>query len=107
MVSSIGIDGGILVTARAEGFRVDVATTVPPKVPAAAFNAEMNGASVAEHDGHIFLADLTALRAVGDDHKEDFSSSVNFSALMYPMNVEKASILPGDAPEAREKHRTV
>jgi hypothetical protein len=63
----------------------------------------MNGTSVAEHDGHFFLADLTVFLAVGDNHGECFSSSVKFSALIYPMSMEKASPLPESVPQGRRK----
>jgi hypothetical protein len=32
----------------------------------------MSGTSVAEHNGHFFLADLTEFLAVGDNHGERF-----------------------------------
>jgi hypothetical protein len=63
----------------------------------------MNGTSVAEHDGHFFLADLTVFLAVGDNHGERFSSFVKFSALIYPMSMEKASPLPESVPKAHRK----
>jgi hypothetical protein len=59
----------------------------------------MNGTSVAEHDGCFFLTDLTVFLAVGHNHGERFSSSVKFSALIYPMSMEKASPLPESVPK--------
>jgi hypothetical protein len=67
----------------------------------------MDGTSVTENDRHLILADLTAYRAVGDNHGELFSSSVNFSALIYPMSAEKASTLPESTPRDREKRCTL
>jgi hypothetical protein len=67
----------------------------------------MSGTSVAEHNGHFFLADLTEFLAVGDNHGERFSSFVKFSALIYPMSMEKASPLPESVPQERRKQSTV
>jgi hypothetical protein len=67
----------------------------------------MNGTSVAEHNGHFFLADLTEFLAVGDNHGERFSSFVKFSALIYPMSMEKASPLPESTSKECRKRCTV
>jgi hypothetical protein len=77
--------------------------TVTPEVPTAAVFAKMDRTAVAQDDGHLFPADLTEFLAVGDDHGEYFSWSVNFPALIYMMNVEKASALPESGPEKDRK----
>ena len=82
------IDGGILVAARAKGLGVDVAAPVAPQVPAAAVDAEMDGAAVAEHDGMFFPADLAEFFAVRDDHGERFPSCVKFSSIIYMMKLK-------------------
>jgi hypothetical protein len=67
----------------------------------------MNGTSVAEHNGHFFLADLTEFLAVGDNHGERFSSFVKISALIYPMSIEKASPLPESVSKEIRKRSTM